>query len=897
MFVKNLRFIFPCALLLAALAAAGCGGTDGTTCQDECTAGITSCEGNILYTCGEFDGDGCYEWGDQLPDVCQDGSRQCSGDGFQVCTDTDYDGCFEWGNTQSCDTGQTCTNGECVDTCVDACAAGQLRCVTGQPQYQECVCPAEGCCDWGNPVDCGAGESCSNGLCVSCDDDCTPFGARLCEDNNSYLQCGDFDDDPCNEWSASTDCPQGKNCVNGICTDPCSDECQVYGARTCNADDSGFQTCGNYDTDACLEWGDVKNCVPTEICADGVCVFNCTDECATGEKRCLGNGFQTCGEHDDDPCTDWSIVEECKHNETCSNGVCSEVCQDECDTGAVECSGFQSWRECGEFDHDACRDWGEPQPCALWERCLDVAGPAECVIICFNDCDTPGDRQCAGDGFMVCDDFDWDACLEWSDVVPCDQGELCSWNPDTGQGECSAMPCEDDCDTEGVKECYFDVGYRLCGYIDSDACLDWSSVVECGSGMYCLAGECVAMCQDDCQIGETGCTNSNTRWVCNDADGDGCLDRVDVACPAGLTCDQGVCGADCQDDNMEPNDTYGDSYPLAEGTQAGLVICPGNDDWYDTNVAAGQGLAVTISFVHADGDLDLKLYDIADPFTPIAVSAGISDSESVVVPAAGNAAVYLIWVYGYAGASNQYDLTVEFIDQNECLDDYLEENDGQAGAMFVLDGSYQDLMLCVDDEDWYENYMFAGEDLIVDLIFTHVDQFDDIDLQIVNDAGGVEGSSTSVNDNESLTVQIDADGYYYVRVYDGRPNVENSYSMDITYGTPCFDDWYEPNDTQAEAAPVTDSTYYDLQLCPNDADWYAATVPGGADLLAWITFTHADGDLDLHLYDAWGTQLDYSVSVTDDEAVGAESLAAGTYYIRVTGWSGAENQYDLEVVY
>ncbi len=893
-------------LLAAALSGAGCGGSG---CKNECTPGSKSCDGNTLMTCGDYDGDGCAEWGDPDPcpdqcqvdrcvttceDACSDGARRCAGDGFQVCSDTDNDGCTEWGQTQSCGPSKTCTgDGQCVDACVDQCAAGQTRCADDASQYQECVCPPDDCCDWGDPIDCPAGDSCSNGQCVACSDDCTPAGARRCSGATAYEVCGDVDDDPCNEWSQPTECPQGEECVGGICSQPCEDECPGNGARTCTQDQRAFQTCGDYDADACLEWGDAKACAETEICIEGVCQFECVDECAAGEKRCLGNGYQTCGDHDADPCSEWSAVTECKHDETCSNGVCSVTCQDECQAGARECSGFQSWRECGEFDHDPCTDWGEPQGCALWERCLDVAGPAECVVICFNECDMPGQQVCSGDGYTVCEDSDWDACLEWSEVIACAEDERCSENPETGQGECNSMPCTDDCDSAGLRQCYDANGWRECGEFDNDDCLDWGPVRVCAAGEVCEAGECVATCEDACEPGEAGCIDGQTRYECADADGDGCLDQVPVACGPDETCVDGACQSDCIDDDLEPNDTADESYPLDAGNQPALVICPDDDDWYDLAVPADQGLSVTIGFNHDEGDLDLALYRLDDLEQPLAVSAGISDSETVVAPA-GEAAFYLVRVFGYAGAANVYELTVDYVAAGDCLDDGLEENDSLEAAKFVLDGVYEDLVICPDDDDWYVNYMFAGEDLAVDVLFTHAAD-GDLDLEVVDAQGVVLDISDSTSDDEHLTVPIEIEGTYYVHVF-GYDGGQNDYDMIITYGEPCQDDDYEENDTRATAQPLEPGSYDTLVLCANDPDWYAVEVNEGGDLLVGITFSHADGDLDLHLYDPAGDQIDYSVSTDDDELVGAEGLAAGTYFVRVSGWDGAENLYDLEIV-
>jgi hypothetical protein len=52
-------------------------------------------------------------------------------------------------------------------------------------------------------------------------------------------------------------------------------------------------------------------------------VPTCQDECSqTGLKRCSGNGYQTCGNYDVDNCLEWSSVIACPVNTICQNGAC-----------------------------------------------------------------------------------------------------------------------------------------------------------------------------------------------------------------------------------------------------------------------------------------------------------------------------------------------------------------------------------------------------------------------------------------------------------------------------------------------------------------------------------------------------------------------------------------------
>jgi len=52
---------------------------------------------------------------------------------------------------------------------------------------------------------------------------------------------------------------QGKVCKNGACVASCSDQCSYSGQRAC-CNSSSRKTCGNYDSDSCLEWSSCSSC-------------------------------------------------------------------------------------------------------------------------------------------------------------------------------------------------------------------------------------------------------------------------------------------------------------------------------------------------------------------------------------------------------------------------------------------------------------------------------------------------------------------------------------------------------------------------------------------------------------------------------------------------------------
>ncbi len=110
----------------------------------------------------------------------------------------------------------------------------------------------------------------------------------------------------------------------------------------------------------------------------------------------------------------------------------------------------------------------------------------------------------------------------------------------------------------------------------------------------------------------------------------------------------------------------------------------------------------------------------------------------------------------------------------------------------------------------------------------------------------------------------------------------------------------EPNESAAGATNLGATrwwqAWYDLAVSPSgDQDWFAIQLSsaGTASDLVRIEFTHADGDLDLELYNSVSALIASSTTVTDNEEISLNGLAAGTYYVRVFGSGGATNDYSL----
>jgi hypothetical protein len=118
----------------------------------------------------------------------------------------------------------------------------------------------------------------------------------------------------------------------------------------------------------------------------------------------------------------------------------------------------------------------------------------------------------------------------------------------------------------------------------------------------------------------------------------------------------------------------------------------------------------------------------------------------------------------------------------------------------------------------------------------------------------------------------------------------------------------EPNDTVAEAMPLTTGEMRYAAICANDpADFYKVSLVAGQSLDFKVLFKNAHGDLDMQLYDATGSSVvAESRSFDDDEEVKCpndagmsptcDQLGAGDYIVKVfPAVPGTQNVYRLDV--
>lgn len=329
--------------------------------------------------------------------------------------------------------------------------------------------------------------------------------------------------------------------------------------------------------------------IPPENCYDGIdndCDHkidfedddcntpSCSDECDSfGYKTCVGDSWKECGDFDSDDCLEWSSSNSCGSNKTCQDGLCISNC-------------IPSNEICDGIDNN-CNNYIDEN---------NVCGPD-----CVDECVSAGQRDCFGDGWKECNNFDSDDCLEWSLLTLCGADNYCENGaclPNFGESS-YCDPCESthDCQ-EGMICSRFNSNSTWC--TDDIECTDNS---DCGGGYICnpFYNLCVPAKHLECHDENVWAKDNCGNWVykyetCN----------FDEICQDGQCCqdnDNDGYGTDCSvsndcDDNnplvhqeincISNGETCGDFWLCAEECPPTQEICDGIDNNCDGNVDEGN---------------------------------------------------------------------------------------------------------------------------------------------------------------------------------------------------------------------------------------------------------------------------------------------------------------------
>ena len=249
---------------------------------------------------------------------------------------------------------------------------------------------------------------------------------------------------------------------------------------------------------------------------------------------------------------------------------------------------------------------------------------------------------------------------------------------------------------------------------------------------------------------------------------------------AGNAYDLDVVVSACAPDAREDDDNSVQAAPVVPPvTLTSLTSCTGDEDWFPIAALAGDWIEATATYDAAEGDVDLTLRDPVGSNVRYGSTVTGGEHLSWVVTRDGvHNLIESLQTEAGPLAGNAYDLEILLL---RCPDDPLEDPSGQEPAFDASGGlSRADLVACDGDEDWFDVTVTPGQTIVVDAFFSNAEG--DIDLRLYDAAGVLVRSSSSTDDDESLSYLSVAGGTYQLKVFlddDGGEVPGNPYSLSI----------------------------------------------------------------------------------------------------------------------
>jgi hypothetical protein len=366
--------------------------------------------------------------------------------------------------------------------------------------------------------------------------------------------------------------------------------------------------------------------------------------------------------------------------------------------------------------------------------------------------------------------------------------------------------------------------------------------------------------------------------------------------------------ATCATDIFDPNGSAQSATPLTPGQYNSLSVCPGQDDYYQLSLQSGDAVDATVVFNASEGAVGLDVIDSTGATIGTGMASGSSVNAQLTAAAQGD---YFLRVYLASDAGStpgdRYSLSVSLTNQPpaaQCAPDAYDPNDSQATAAPIAPGTYDNLTVCTQEDDYFAVQVHAGDTISVSLSFSNAEG--DIDLGLLDGTGTLVAISDGTTNTESVSYTAATDDIYAVHVYlyqDLGTTPGNGYSMtvDVASGAQamCPEDAFDPNSSPQTAPLISLGSYPGLSVCPGADDYFAVQLAAGQTLQADLAFINAEGDIDLGLLDDTGTVVALSNGSTDGESITYSVPTDGYYFVWVylyaDGGMTPGNSYDMSL--
>ncbi|MCP4499851.1 MAG: hypothetical protein GY822_07805 [Deltaproteobacteria bacterium] len=268
-------------------------------------------------------------------------------------------------------------------------------------------------------------------------------------------------------------------------------------------------------------------------------------------------------------------------------------------------------------------------------------------------------------------------------------------------------------------------------------------------------------------------------------------------------------GVECTDD-FEPNDEVPVFFPFGPTPQSAEICSVDDVDRFlvEVNSAAGL-LTANLAFSHAVGDLDMRLYRLANQQI-LATAQGVSDQELLQLELPMGQ--YMIEVYGFQSATGPFQLSLEIEPVAVCVNDTFETND-QVQSATLLPSPLFDAVLCAGDRDFYRLDVPQGTSVSIRLDYAAPPA---LELRVLQAGSGQLATSSTGSGLEEVTLVNPANSPLFIRVSGPGTATGQPYTLEVTTGETCFADSFEPNDSPFGGPPMTLPSSVEGTLCAED---------------------------------------------------------------------------------
>ncbi|PSF34929.1 hypothetical protein C7H19_18145 [Aphanothece hegewaldii CCALA 016] len=314
---------------------------------------------------------------------------------------------------------------------------------------------------------------------------------------------------------------------------------------------------------------------------------------------------------------------------------------------------------------------------------------------------------------------------------------------------------------------------------------------------------------------------------------------------------------------------------------------------------------ISTLFSPSEGTVDLELRDSTG--TTVLYSAYGSSGWNYIPLLGLSAGTYNI-VTGSVNQSTSPNYTLWLNLPNVSSNDRFESNNtfSTPKDLGPVSGFRQEnnLSITSSDQDWFK-FTISEQTTAQNYISIDFDDSGDLDIALYNSQNQLIDSSSGVDNSEIISLGSLIQGTYYLKVY-GYFGSTNDYNLTINApGTTSSiaTDQFEANGGNNTRQTATNLKNFDwgqqvgfkawenISIGTNDQDWFKFELQATGTLSDYVAigFDTYQGDLDLELYNASGTLIKSAKGFRDTESISLENLAIGTYYAKVSGYTGKTN--------